>query len=391
MSIILDNIINENGYYSITDMPSLKMSCTSPIMAKFSYIHGGNAIIFFEGSYIPDTNSRIEIDFKDMLSTLFENAEPQMSVNAFVQPDFVKDIRVEISDNESKVEINFHILNVNAHCTSDIIDILGKRFLTWQPNTKETTLSAPEFLTYFHSSVGEKLTAQFYYAGGLCEIIPLYGWAGITPAVTHNVSPALVLAASACPSEYKLPFYDIFVTDTSGNRISMKQRYILKHATERDKHYLFYNSLGGLDTLIATGSLTDKAEASFDIARTFSGLIPLDISDDYVHSRQNSGYFPTTYIPFLKDFILSKKKKYIVEAGSCKKLVITECDNEFSNKDSLVTFSFGYRKDNDKTEIMDIDVNQELIIENMPSEIHMDNVLMMWDNSIGWENTTMWI
>lgn len=364
MSFFLENTPKENGYYSIPDLPSFSIVGGSNITAKLSYIHNGSAVLVFSGSYVPGGSNRIEIDFKDILSALLENAEPQLSSEAFVQSKFVRDIKVEISDTENSVERNFHILNIDAHCTSDIINILSKRFLTQQPNTKETTIYTPEFLTYLHSVAGEKLVAQFYYEDKTSELVTLYRWDGNFPAVTHNVSPALVLAASYIPSEHKMPFYDIYVADSSGSRISMMQRYVLKHATELDKHYLFYNSLGGLDTLTATGQLTDSTKVSLDIALTSSGLISLDNGDDHIEYSQNTGYFSNDYIKFLKDFILSKKEKYIVENGNCRKIVITESDNSFSDKDNMVSFSFKYRKDNDKPEIADIYINQELIVEN---------------------------
>ena len=365
MSFFLENTPIENGYYSIPDLPSFSIVGSSNITAKLSYIHNGDAVLVFSSSYVPGRSNRIEIDFKDILTALFKNAEPQMSSDAFAQSTFIRDISVKILDNDGSVERKFHVLNINAHCTSDIINILSKRFLTQQPSSKETTIYSPEFLTYLYSGAGEKLVAQFYYTDGTSELVTLYRWDGTYQAITHNVSPALVLAASYIPSEHKMPFYDIYVADSSGSRISMKQRYVLKHATGHDKHYLFYNSLGGLDTLIATGSLTDKAEVNFDIAQTSLGMISLDNSDDHVEYGQNSGYFSNEYLSFLKDFILSKKKKYIVEEGICKNIVITECDNSFTNIDNMVSFSFGYRKDNDKTEIKDIDINQELIAENL--------------------------
>ena len=365
MSFFLENTPIENGYYSIPDLPSFSIVGSSNITAKLSYIHNGAAVLVFSSSYVPGRSNRIEIDFKDILTALFKNAEPQMSSDAFAQSTFIRDISVKILDNEDSVERKFHVLNINAHCASDIINILSKSFLTQQPSTKETTIYSPEFLTYLYSGAGEKLVAQFYYTDGTSELVTLYRWDGTYQAITHNVTPSKVIASSYHPTERKKPFYDIYIADALGNRKSMIQRYVLKHPTERDKHYLFYNSLGGLDTLTATGQLTDSAKVNFDIALTSSGLISLDNSDNHVNYSQNSGHFSNKYLSFLKDFILSKKTKYIVEEGICKNIVITECDNSFSNKDNLVSFSFGYRKDNDKTEVKDIDINQDLITENL--------------------------
>ena len=139
----------ESGYYSITDMPVLIIRGTMPFVVKLGYNDNGSIIEFFTGSYTFIADEKIELDFKDVLLTLFDNKDPQLNLDFFTQPNFIKTIRIEVSDTETTEYINFNVLNINAHSTSNIVEVLKKRFLTQQPSVKVTTVAAPEFLTYF--------------------------------------------------------------------------------------------------------------------------------------------------------------------------------------------------------------------------------------------------
>ena len=361
MSFFLENTPIENGYYSIPDLPSFSIVGSMPITAKISV----KSVEIFSGTYTPNNSNRVEIDFKDILSSLLDTTDPQLSVDNFEQSEFLRDIKVNISDEDGSIEKNFHIVNINAHCN---IDLLQKRFLTLQPDVKPTTTEAQEFLTYFYMGDANKLVVKFYYDYNYCEVVTLYKWDKATPkAVTHNVSCKKVLACSYLSSEHKKPFYDIYIVNDNNERISMVQRYVFSEATERDRYYLYCNSMGGIDTIIANGSLTEQPEVTYDLARNLSGLISLDSSDDHILYKQSSGNFAKRFLPLFKDFILSKRKKYVYENNTLSKIVLTHSDPQFNYYHNLISFTFDYRKDNDIIEVNDIDiVTQNPIVENLP-------------------------
>lgn len=363
MSFFLENSPIENGYYSIPDLPTLGIVGNLPVTATLSYIHNGSTVNVFNGSYYP-ANNRVEIDFKDVLSSLLYVTDPQFSADNFVQSGFIRNIKLVITDADNSIERNFNILNINARCQQ-----FNKRFLTLQPDVKATTAEAAEFLTYFYTGTANKLVVRFYDINRYEEIVTLYVWDKTEKAVTHNVSPAIVLANSNLDSSDKLPFYDIYVVNDNNVRISSVQRYVLREATELDRYYLSYNSLGGLDTLIASGSLTEQPEISFDIARISSGLTPIDIGQD--HSIYNqTGNLESRYASFVRDFIFSKRNKYLYQDNALTRIVMTGSDTEFVNKQNILVFAFSYRKNEDIAVFKDIDVNaQQLIMEDFSPEM----------------------
>lgn len=372
MSIILKNAPKQEGYYSIPDLPVFRLRCTLPITAEIGYIHNGNIRNIFSGSYIPDMNYYIEIDLKDVLRSLLSSEFPIFHLSYITQGNFLKQIYVLFKDGDGQIERTFNILNINATISSSTIDVVSKRFLTLQPEVKEVTVDSPEFLTYFYTGNVKKLIAKFFNNDGTSEIVTLYTWKGnAASAITHNVSYREVMKHSNSDSSSKKPFYDIYVVDESNQRISVIQRYVFRESTGRENYYLFYNYLGGLDTFITTGDNIQNPEVTFDIARTSSGLIQLDNTDDYIAWKQKSGYFSIDNINVVTDFLLSKKDKYryAPEKVNCCKIVLTGHDASFNKKDSFTSFSFTYRKKTDIPEIEDFVLEvQQLIIDNMQSQ-----------------------
>lgn len=374
MSIILRNAPKQQGYYTIPDLPVFRLRCTLPMTAEVGYIHNSKVNNVFSSSYVPGIDNNIEISFIDVLQTLFSSEEPKFHLGYITQSNFVKEIYVLFKDDDGQIERTFNILNINATTSStDIANVISKRFLTLQPDVKEVTVDSPEFLTYFYIGNVKKLIAKFYDISGSAEIVTLYTWKGDgVSAITHNVSYREVMKYSNSDSSSKKPFYDIYVVDDNNQRISVIQRYVFRESTGRENYYLFYNSLGGLDTFITTGDNIQEPSITFDIARTSLGLIQLENTEDHVAYNQKSGYFSIDNIQVVTDFLFSKKDKYIFNCDtlSCSKIVVTENDASFNKKDSFTSFSFTYRKMQDIPEIEDTIIEvQQLIVGSGSAQV----------------------
>lgn len=393
MSIILRNAPKQQGYYTIPDLPVFRLRCTLPITAEVGYINNGNLKNVFSSSYVPSIDKNIEINFKDILLTLLSSKEPDFHLSNITQNNFIKEIHVLFKDDDGQIERTFYILNINASSPSDILDVVSKKFLTLQPDVKETTVDSPEFLTYLYSGNAKRLVVKFYgLTDTSTEVVTLYSWKGgdEVKAVTHNVSYRMVMSNSNTSSSEKKPFYDIYIVDETNQRISIIQRYVFKESTGRENYYLFYNSFGGLDTFITTGDIIQEPSITFDIARTSSGLIQLDNTEDHISYNQKSGYFSIDNINVATDFLLSKKDKYIFNPNdvSRSKIVITDSDVSFNKKESFTAFSFSYRKMQDIPEIEDVVLEtQQLIIENnhaqtMPLEMPKRDIVLIDVNGV---------
>lgn len=371
MSIVLRNAPKTNGYYSIPDLPDFRLRCTLPMTAEVSCKQGSSLKKIFAGSYVPGIDLEVCIGFSDILKPLLKSEEPLFHLGYITQRDFAKEIHVTFKDAERELERVFFITNVNSTMQDEINIILSKRFMTFQPDVKETTVDSPEFLSYFYTGDEiKKLIAKFYLNNGTTEVVTLYSWKGNdVKAITHNVSYRQVLKFSNTSSSEKKPFYDVYVVDENNQRITIVQRYVFKESTGRENYYLFYNSLGGLDTIITTGDILHKPDVTFAIARTSSWLIQLDNTDDHITYEQKSGYFSIDNIPYVTDFILSKKDKYIFnsEEKIINKIVITKNDASFNTKEGFTAFSFAYRRMNDIPVINDTIIEtQSLVIESVP-------------------------
>lgn len=386
MSIVLRKAPKTNGYYSIPDLPDFRLRCTLPMTAEVSCKQGNSLKKIFAGSYVPGIDFEVSINFNEILKPLLLPEEPKIHLGYIVQNDFCKEIHVSFKDAEKDIERVFFITNVNAILQDEIDIVLSKRFLTLQPDVKETTVDSPEFLSYFYTGIKtKKLVAKFYLKNNTTEILTLYSWKGEgVKMITHNVSYRQVMKLSNTSSSEKKPFYDIYVVDESNQRISVIQRYVLKESTGRENYYLFYNSLGGLDTLITTGDVLHKPDISFAIARTSSGLIQLDYSDDHIAYEQKSGYFSIDNMPFVTDFILSKKDKYLfsLDGNIVTKIVITENDASFNRKESFTSFSFTYRRMKDLPIINDTIIEtqtlvvESVLVQSMPLEMPKRGVVV---------------
>lgn len=386
MSIVLKKAPKTNGYYSIPDLPDFRLRCTLPMTAEVSYKQGGVLKKMFAGSYVPGIDLEICIGFGEILKPLLKSEEPQFHLGYITQSDFFKEIHVTFKDAEKELERVFFITNVNAEMQDEINIVLSKRFMTLQPDVKETTVDSPEFLSYFYTGdKTKKLIAKFYLKNNTTEILTLYSWKGEgVKMITHNVSYRQVMKLSNTSSSEKKPFYDIYVVDENNQQITSIQRYVFKESTGRENYYLFYNSLGGLDTLITTGDILHKPDVTFAIARTSSGLIQLDHSDDHIAYEQKSGYFSIDNISYVTDFILSKKDKYIFnpDGNVIAKIVITENDASFNKKESFTSFSFTYRRMNDipvindtVIEIQSLVVDSELV-QSMPLDMPKRGIIV---------------
>lgn len=390
MSIVLKNAPYQQGYYTIPDLPVFRLRCTLPITAEVGYIHNGKVYNIFTSSYVPGVDDYIEISFNDVLQTLFSSEEPIFHLSYFSQYNLLKEIYVLFKDDDGQVERTFNILNMNAHA-SNIASILPKRFLTSQPNVKVTTVDSPEFLTYFNISGIKSLVAQFYNSSGeISDIITLCSINAVG-ACTYNVSYSFVTSMLYSSIDEKKTFYDIYVVDETGQRISEVQRYVFKEASGNENYYLFYNSFGGLDTLTTSGPMHTNTEISFDIARCSDGLKQLENPDDHIVYKQNSGQISADCIPFVKDFISSKRDKYIYDGLEFIKITITEAEGNFNCKKELNSFEFSYRKMDDVQVFDDINIDQELIVENIfnqtPKEAEEDTKQYgVWINHYAWDN-----
>lgn len=337
---------NQYGYYSIHNLPSFKFECTQMLRVSVTYNDGGIWEDIYKGSYTP-FSSRVSFEIKDVVSSHLSTSQPSQPYGDFYQNMCMKNIRVQAEDDDGDSwMVDFYVMNFLAKInTSSFLNAVTKRFLTIQPSVKHITVESPEFLSYFYHTTA-RLVVKFYLIDGTTEQVTLFNYnhQDYGRVYTHYVAYERVMKASNVPSSQKKPYYDVFVVNSKGTRISEIQRYIYEDPVSSEFYYLFINQMGGIDTLTCTGVRKQLPEVTYNLAKLSNEFSQLDDTDDSLIYQQNTGYFSADHLQWLIGFVMSKKGRWLYNATKKKAtaIVMKETDAELSERDSFVAMSFSY-------------------------------------------------
>ena len=175
--------------------------------------------------------------------------------------------------------------------------------------------------------------------GKVTEEVKQLATLGEKRAYTIPVQYAVIMALF----ESRLPsFYDVWVEDGSGSRLTYVQRYVAGNIlSEQEQWILFENSLGGMDTFRAYGQLDFLAEHTHNIAEID------DISEEYRVDterkfQKNTGYLDNRERQWLVDFLPSKQK-YIYNQTYLRRIVVIEDNTSYTDKELPSSYTFTYR------------------------------------------------
>ena len=297
-------------------------------------IHGEqNALVTHV--YSPSNDGSIDIDLKDIvgaqLSFLLRD-----TTDFYQQPDIARTFDVNLIGSSSVDSFTFTVVRAGVDRLADSVEnFLTQNFLTWQPNMKPVTYYTPEFLTYYatmqcrvrckayHSS-GESVVTLALLSSGICYTIPV-GYQIISGKI--NTLPS---------------YYDVWVEDFSGNRLTYIQRYYASDIkSEEEQWILFENSLGGIDTFRAYGDKEVNAEHSHQVATIdeVNSEYRVDLKRKF---KKSTGFLDERERRWLLDFFPSLGK-YICEASYIRRIVVTDDDVSYSAKDLPSEYTFTYQ------------------------------------------------
>jgi hypothetical protein len=228
-------------------------------------------------------------------------------------------------------------------------------FLTWQPLVKSITPYQVEKLYFFcqYEMSHFGMRANFYYLDGsknlsvpltTIEAPPDKGVIEITiTAWNHYWTDTLMK---------NLDYYEVWV-DYRSERISELRTFkIDRNYYENTRYFLFLNSLGGYDTLRATGNQEDSLEYTrTDIDKTLPDSFEyMDHENatgfvkEILTYKANTGWINREQLSWLREFFLSKQvfqingdKLMAVVVSSTK--VLQRVDKEY-----LYSLEFEYRR-----------------------------------------------
>lgn len=310
--------------------------------------------VLFSASYTPDKNNRAEIDIREIVHTSLSFTLKEQTTS-YVQSNLVADFTISL--NSGELTASFRAIRAGVDRSSvDAAIFLKANFLTWQPQVKKVTYSTPEYLTFYAVSDCVVRLKAYFNEGEetTSEEIELYN-ASAGSAYTLPMEYAVIAAKfdSQFPS-----FYDVWVEDTVGARLTYVQRYVASDIlSEREHWILFENSLGGIDTIRAYGQCDFTADHTHNIAVIDEVSTEYSVDTERIFEK-STGYLTPQERTWLLDFLPSAQK-YIFAGNALRPIVVTEDNTAYTEEDlpSEYTFSYKYA---DATPLLNITRAEEL-------------------------------
>lgn len=261
-------------------------------------------------------NNKIIIPCKKVIEQQFTICLPDTDV--FVQTRGVLDFNAHIGDTT----VSFRVIKGGIGDAAEVSTVfLKSQFLTLQPQQKQTLTWQPEFLNYYTQEQC-RLKLRAYFADGTNEEKYI---ADMETGKLYTIDLSFLKVNGKF--EKQVGYYDAWIENTAGNRLTYIQRYILTHPKDNSQIYVFENTLGGLDSVCFTGLFSEKLEINGNITTINDESSDSDIDFSVIY-EQNTGYIPTfEYIRWLRGFFLSCQRYHVTD--SFRKIYIEESENTF--------------------------------------------------------------
>ncbi len=302
----------------------------SSTAVAFTLEVGGSQVL--NETYYPGNGNLIEIDLREVVESYLSFTFPSSDV--FNQTLLVRSFTAKF-DGQT---VSFNAIRAGkARLNQSASEFLKENFLTWQPQVKPVTYYSPEWLTYYAVETC-RIRLKAYFEDGTSSETTLSSPSAGT-CYTLNLQYGVV---SGKFSGKRPTYYDVWVESTGGQRLTYVQRYIGSPRRSEDENwYLFENSLGGLDSLRAYGSLDDAPEYEHNVSQLDGVLTEYRVDTNRKYTR-NTGYLTPQESAWLQD-MFSSRQKYAYTASGYYKIVFTASDGGRSSTELPSSYSFTYQ------------------------------------------------
>ena len=337
----MDILLKPDALSFVGSMNHFVISTPAEISFTLYAVYDDVEKIIIQHTYTPDNTNRIDIDLTDVVLPMLQFELKDVS-DIYRQDNIIRKFTAEITPTDTKTPVKwtFSVLRAGVDRFSDVAaNFLKANFLTWQPNLKPVTYYTPEFLTYYAvDDCKVKCTAHIDNAGVLTERTLELGSLAKGYAWTIPVQYGIIAGKlNANPS-----YYDIFVEDLSGNRLTYIQRYYPTDIrSEEEVWVLFENSLGGIDTFRAYGSATNTAKHTHNVAE-IEGVTEEYRVDTEREFKKNTGHLDKRERQWLLDFFPSLAK-YVYVGSYLRRIVVTDSEVSYTVKELPSGYSFTYK------------------------------------------------
>lgn len=336
----MDIIIKPDNISLVGSMKRIVLSSEQEVIFILSYAENNAPIV--QHTYTPDSHNRIEINLEDVIAPLLY-FELQDVESAYLQNHIAREFKVTIRyEGEKTKAFSFSAIRAGVDRLADSAEnFLKGNFLTWQPTVKPVTYNTPEFLTYYALTEGF-VKCVGYYEGRLVGVVK--GDEKIIANLQKDKAQTIPVqyAIMAKLFDFLPLYYDVWVEDTEGKRLTYIQRYYASDIrSEEEQWVLFENSLGGIDTFRAYGDTTFTAKHTHNIAEIENDAeeYRVDTTREY---KKNTGHLNKEERRWLLDFFPSLGK-YVYIDNYIRRIVVTDSEASYEAKELPSNFEFTFK------------------------------------------------
>ena len=336
----MDIIIKPDNISLVGSMKRIVLSSEQEVIFILSYAENNAPIV--QHTYTPDSHNRIEINLEDVIAPLLY-FELQDIESAYLQNHIAREFKVTIRYEGDKTKaFTFTAIRAGVDRLADSAEnFLKGNFLTWQPTVKPVTYNTPEFLTYYALTEGF-VKCVGYYEGRLMGAVK--GDVKVLANLQKDKAQTIPVQYAIMAKFFDfLPlYYDVWVEDTEGKRLTYIQRYYASDIrSEEEQWILFENSLGGIDTFRAYGNTTFTAKHTHNIAEIENDAeeYRVDTAREY---KKNTGHLNKEERRWLLDFFPSLGK-YVYIDNYIRRIVVTDSEASYEAKELPSNFNFTFK------------------------------------------------
>lgn len=290
--------------------------------------------------YDPDSQGRIEIDMRDVVHAQLSFDFRGSAVRTYEQTNLHAEFTAEI-DGQA---VNFHAVRGGVDNLADTAtNFLTQNWLTWQPTVKPVTYYTPEFLTYYAPVAGVvKLRGYFVGDDGQVTSQKDIELCSVEAGKAYTIPVEYQVVVSLLYPDGKPGYYDVWVENASGERLTYIQRYYADAMRSISEDWvLFENSLGGVDCFRAYGKTNLEADHTHNLAEVdeMSEEYRVDTERKY---EKNTGHLSKDEARWLLDFFPSQKK-YIYVGSYLRQIVVVESNVTGNLRELPTNYTFTYK------------------------------------------------
>ena len=236
------------------------------------------------------------------------------------------------------------------HSLTGEIEHIDHNFLTWRPQVDFVVPNIKQQLTFVIYNTGElvlirsrKISVKVYFKTTLPKVFEIGTFDDNMTLYRIDCSYQTIRELTKNVDD-EIVAYDIFGAegDTLPRPCTIRpQRFVVKESNLSDSYFFFQNTLGGFDTIVATGEIKEVSKGEVYTVSTLQGEV--EVENAHIRAWEvNTGYISTSQEESLwREFLQSTNRYVLFRDGSQRQIVVEEYKAE-RTKLELGSFTFKY-------------------------------------------------